>query len=209
MTTGAGAVDLRMVHGIRGNGCPEGREFLVAGVTHIRGIQMTGTFTTCGYAVMTGNTVVHKRRVIDSRGYPLLRTMTDITFVCRGHMRGSFSLCNDIVVTTGADTEYFVMIYFIVCYRYPGCRSRLMTGVAHISGINVVRSFTGGDRTIMATGTGSNHLRMIHRPRLYRCPGCWEYCMAGVALIRAIDVVGTLTTGRHTVMTTDTVTHKG
>lgn len=209
MTTDAGAVDLRMIHGIRGNGRPEGREFLMAGVTHIRRIQVIGAFTTCGYTVMTGNTVVHKRRVIDSRGYPLLRTVTDITFVCRGHMRGSFSLCNDIVVTTRADTEYFGMIYTALRYRHPGCRPRQVAGVAHIGGINVRRSFAGGNRAIMTTDTGADDLRMIHCPRLHRRPGGREHRVAGIALIGAVDVVGTLAAGGRTIMTANAVVHEG
>lgn len=111
-------------------------------------------------------------------------------------------------MTAGTDTQHFVVIDRVVRYRSPWRWTRQVTRVAHISSVNVIRAFTRGNRSIMATGTAANDLRMIHGTRLHRRPGCWKYCMAGIALVTAINMISILTTGRYTVVTIHAVVHK-
>ncbi len=111
-------------------------------------------------------------------------------------------------MTAGADTQYLVVIDRVVRYRSPRRWTRQVTRIAHISSVNVTRAFTRGNRAIMATGTGSNHLRMIYGTRLHRRPGCWKYGVAGITLVTAINMVSILTTGRYTVVTIHAVIHK-
>jgi len=72
----------------------------------------------------------------------------------------------------------------------------------------MVATLARGNAAIMATGTGTNYLRVINVTRLHRRPGCREYGMAGVALIRTVNVVGTLAARNDAVMAIGAVIHK-
>lgn len=87
----------------------------------------------------------------------------------------------------------------------PGRRGRLMTCVACVSGIDMVSGFAAGNRTIMATDASANHLTMIDRGRLYRCPVRRKHCMAGLTHVRTINMTGIFATGANAVMATDTI----
>ena len=67
---------------------------------------------------MTGNTVAYKTSVVDGIcRYPRRGTVANIAFrVCRD-MSGGFARCNDVVVTTGARTQYHTMIDAQRCRR--------------------------------------------------------------------------------------------
>lgn len=81
MTTGTGAIDLGMVHGGYRHRCPGGREFLMAGITHIAGIDMGRAFATGGNPVMTTDTVIDKRCVIHGGRYPRRHAVAIIAFL--------------------------------------------------------------------------------------------------------------------------------
>ena len=72
----------------------------MTGITDVRSIDMVRTFTTSLYTIMTSVAVVDKWRVINRRWYPLLGTMAKITLLCRGDMIYSFTLRNNIIMTT-------------------------------------------------------------------------------------------------------------
>ena len=110
VTTDTGAIHLRMVHHVSGDGRPQSWEFFVAGIAHVRSIYMIRSFTAGGYAVMTANTVIHKWRMINGRGYPLLRTMTVITFLRSGNVRWTFTGGDHVIMTAGTHAQYFSMI---------------------------------------------------------------------------------------------------
>ena len=110
VTTDTGAIHLRMVHHVSGDGRPQSGEFFVAGIAYVRSIYMIRSFTAGGYAVMTANTVIHKWRMINGRGYPLLGAMTIVTFLGGGNMGRPFAGRDHIIMTTGTHAQYFSVI---------------------------------------------------------------------------------------------------
>lgn len=60
----------------------------------------------------------------------------------------------------------------------------------------------------MATGTGTDNLRVIYSGNRNRRPGSRKYRMTGITDIRTVDMSRTLATGRCAVMTVNTVTHE-
>ena len=80
VTTDAGTDNLRMINTGRSDRSPGRRKFFVTGIALISTGNMSNTFTTRIDAVMTGNTVADKRRVIDCSRYPPQSAVTGITF---------------------------------------------------------------------------------------------------------------------------------
>ena len=66
------------------------------------------------------------------------------------------------VMTAGTRSNHMPMIYCSGLYWCPWRGTRLVTGIAGIGAINMVAGFTGCCRTIMATGTNTQHLIMIY-----------------------------------------------
>ena len=67
------------------------------------------------------------------------------------------------IVTTKAGSQNFIVINCSWCNRCPWCGWQLMTGFAHIAGIDVITGFSASRGAIMATETRTNHLIMINR----------------------------------------------
>ena len=75
-----------------------------------------------------------------------------------------------------------------------------MAGVTYIGGTWVRSRFAGGDGVVMATGTGTDNLRMIHRTCCYRRPAGREHGMTGIAKVSGVNVAREFTRGRYAVM---------
>jgi len=75
-----------------------------------------------------------------------------------------------------------------------------MAGFAHIRGIDMQCTLAGGNRTIVATGTGTINFVMIYRAH-WR-PGGTR--MTGFTYLTGIDVAGIFAGGDNAVMTGDT-----
>lgn len=75
-----------------------------------------------------------------------------------------------------------------------------MTGITHVRGTWVRPRFARGDGVVMATGTGTDNLRMIHRICRHRRPGCREHGMAGIANVSGVNMAREFTRGRYAVM---------
>jgi len=134
--------------------------------------------------------------------------MTLVAFQRSLYMIGTLAGRNHIIMTAGTYSQNFVVIHGIIRHGYPGCRAGLVTRIAHIRRIDMVGALAGSNRTIVATRTRADNLRMINCAWLYRRPGCRKNRMAGVALIRAVNVVGTLAARNDTVMAVGAVIHK-
>jgi len=134
--------------------------------------------------------------------------MTLIAFQRSLYMTGTLAGRNHIIMTAGTYSQHFVVIYGIVRHGYPGCRTGLVTRIAHIRRIDMVGALAGSNRTIVATRTRTDNLRMINCARLYRRPGCRKNRMAGVALIRTVNMIGALAAGGHAIMAIGAVIHK-
>ena len=98
MTTDTGTIDLSMVDSIDSNWRPKCRKFFMAGIAHIRRINMRWSFTTGADTVVTGNTISSEVSVINCCRNPLLRTMAIVTFLRCRYMVSTFARGNNIVV---------------------------------------------------------------------------------------------------------------
>ena len=65
-------------------------------------------------------------------------------------------------MTTEAGTNHLVMIYGVIGQRSPWRWPRQVTGITQVCGINVIRRFSTGNAAVMATGTGTYNMAMIH-----------------------------------------------
>jgi hypothetical protein len=84
-----------------------------------------------------------------------------------------------------------------------------VTGIAGVGAVNMISRFAGSNRTIVTTGARANHFVVIHRTIGDRCPGGRKYIVASITLVGTVNVICTLATGRYTVVTRNTVVHKG
>jgi len=78
-------------------------------------------------------------------------------------MARAFTLRRHIIMTAGTHTKNFVMIHRAIRHRRPGCWTRLMTRVAGVCGIDVVRTFAGRHDAIVTARAATDNLRVIHR----------------------------------------------
>ena len=201
MTTGTGADHLRMVCRARWQWCPGSRCFVMTQMTLVSRIYVCRTLTARGDPIVTTYTVIHKRRVINGSRNPCAYGMTGIALRGSCNVCRAFARCYCIVMTTTAHTKNFIVINSIVGDRYPRCWCRLMTGFAHISSCNVGRTLAAGDRTVVTTETGANHLCMINCSRCNRRPEIRPRCMASITDITGVNVIDTLATGNGSVVT--------
>ena len=74
----------------------------------------------------------------------------------------SFARSDYTVMTTNAGAKHLTVVNIGVGYRNPCRRSWLMTGIACIGGTDMAWTFARRNRAIMATDTGTYHLRMIY-----------------------------------------------
>ena len=100
MTTGTYSNYFIMIYSAGSNRCPVCREYIVASIAQVTGIDMTGVLATGRDTIVAGNTVVHKSTVINGGNRrPVCCDMTAITFQCRLKMSAAFTLCINIIVT--------------------------------------------------------------------------------------------------------------
>ena len=83
-----------------------------------------------------------------------------------------------------------------------------MTGFTQIGGVGMARRFAGCNRIVVTTGAGAYDLGVIHISGCHRRPTGWKHRVTGIALVSAVNVCCTFSTGRHTVVAGKTVTHK-
>jgi preprotein translocase subunit Sss1 len=139
MATGTATRHLVMINRRCRNRRPVGRKFAMAGITYVSTVYVRSIFATCGNAIMTAKTITGKRRVIHHcYRRPRVDTMTGIAIQRRRYMTSRFTRRNGIIVTAGTRAKHFVMINSTRGNRRPRRRCRLMTGLAHVSGINMV-----------------------------------------------------------------------
>lgn len=72
VATDTSAYYLAVVYRACGNRCPAGREFFVTGIAHSATTDMLRSLAAGEYTVMTADTVVDKRGVVNRRRQPLL-----------------------------------------------------------------------------------------------------------------------------------------
>ncbi len=136
----------------------------MTGVTHIGSRQVIATLSTRRRPVMATNTIAYKTAVINRADLSPVVCVVAIVALQRSlQMPRSFTLRGDIIVATGTHAYDFIVIDCVVGYRCPGCRPRLVAGIACIRAINMVGAFTRRDHAVVATGTGAYYLRMIYR----------------------------------------------
>ena len=99
MTAGTGTNNLRMVDCAVCNRRPLRGEPFMAGVTKVCGINMRCTLARGSCTVMTGYTVINKRRVVYRGRYPLLGTVADTAFFGGWNMRSGFARRYHVVMT--------------------------------------------------------------------------------------------------------------
>jgi hypothetical protein len=124
---------LRVVNRRRCNRCPGSREFLMAGIAQIRGINVRGTLTCRIRAVMTIDTVIHKAAVINDGRCPVRGDMTGIALLGRLKMRCTLTRCNCAIMTGRTSACYLIMIDTSRRNRLPWRGARRMTGRTIIS----------------------------------------------------------------------------
>lgn len=168
---------------------------------------MGGVFTRRRYAIVTANAVTRETAMVHHRGQPRGRGMAGITFGRSNDVVGRLTGRNYIVVTAGANTQYFLVVN-TQCGRRERCRSRRVAGIANIRGINVRSGFTRRNCIIVTTNAGTNNLGMINRARRHRCPACRIFFMTGITYIRCIDMACILATGVYPVVTSITISAK-
>ena len=83
--------------------------------------------------------------------------------------------------------------------RYP--RITAMATVALGCRWNMVRGFAGCNDIVVTTGTGSKHLRVIHRVGCNRCPKRREFLMTGVTQVGGTNMRRGFTTGIGAIVT--------
>jgi len=88
----------------------------------------------------------------------------------------------------------------------PRGRSRLVTRIARIRGIDMVGALAGRNRTIVTTDTRANDFVMVHCITRHGLPGCWARLMTRITGITGINMVGALARGDDTIMATNTGT---
>jgi len=136
----------------------------MAGITSVGCWHVIATLTTRHNTVVTATAITHETGVIRrSHLSPAIRIMALVAFQRCLYVSRAFTLCSHIIVTTGAHAKHFIMIHRAIRHRRPGNRTRLMTRVAGVSGMHVVRTFAGCHNAIVATRAATNNLRVIHR----------------------------------------------
>lgn len=114
--------------------------------------------------------------------------MAGFTYIGGIDVAGGFTTGGGAIVTTETGADYLIMIHCIGGHRCPGCRTRQVAGVTRIGAIDMVGRFSTGNRAVVTTGAGANHMAMIHRARLYWCPRCRSRLVAGITGVGRINV---------------------
>ena len=142
---------------------------------------------------MTADTGANNLRVIHSRW--LYRCpggrehgMTAITGIGRVDMRIALTAGRCSIVAIDAVVGKTGVVN---SGRQPGAYR--MTGIAFFCCTDVVSILTGRDRAVMTARASTNDFVVIHAGRCNGLPRCGSRCMAGCAIVAAIDVRRTFT----------------
>ena len=110
---------------------------------------------------MTTNAIVDDGRMIHRRRQPRRGCMTNVAFFHGHNMQGVFAGCNDAVMTGGTTCRNLRVIERTHRQRFPRCRPRCMTSIAHVSGRHMNGGFTASNRAIMTVDASAHDLSMI------------------------------------------------
>jgi hypothetical protein len=116
MTAGTHTQYFIVIHSGRREGRPLRRRYLMTGLTHIRGVNVIGSFARADAAIMTchtpaGDFVMIQRR---DKGQPCCRgnIMADIAIVAGRWMRGWFAFTQGTVVASHATAQHLIVIHW-------------------------------------------------------------------------------------------------
>jgi hypothetical protein len=104
-----------------------------------------------------------------------------------------------IVVTGNTCAHNLTVIHAARRDRRPGCRARLVAGIAQRGRSDMVI------RLRMTTGTGTNNFVMVHAYRSYRRPACRERLVAGVTHIATGNMRRMFATCGDAIVTVDAI----
>lgn len=130
--------------------------------------------------------------------------MAELAFLGSADMPCAPSRGRDIVMTTDTGAIDLGMIDTGRGHRRPGHRTRLVTELALLRGIDMGLRPAAGSDIIVTTDTTAIDLGVVHRRRRQRCPGRRSRLVAELALVTAIDVRCALSRNDDIVMTADT-----
>jgi len=135
----------------------------MACIAYVCCVDVTRALARCGCTVVAGNTVTHKRGVINRSGrYPCRGAMTAVTLGGRWNMAGGFTGGNHVIVTARTGPQYLIVIHAQRCW----CKwrwARRMTGFTHIRRIDMTYRFTHGNGIVMTAHAGTDDLRVVNR----------------------------------------------
>ncbi len=144
MATDAGARDLIVIHLCHRHRYPFGREQVMTLVALVAAANMGRTLATGVGAIVTGDAIADKSRVINAGGrYPGGGVMAHIAFLGSGKMGGGLTRGQNPVVATAAGPDHLTMVHIGLGHGNPGDEIDV-TGLANIRGRQVGRRFRGG-----------------------------------------------------------------
>ena len=131
----------------------------MAGLTGIRGVDVSRAFARCRDAIVTTGTASGHTGMVKRCAYPGSRDVTDFTRcggrnVCRALAGG-----NDAIVAGFTSTVDLFMVH----RDHWGPARRNMAGITLIGRIYMCCGFANGDYAVMATLTSTTRLIVIHR----------------------------------------------
>ena len=193
VTARTDANDFGMVDCAGCNRCPQRRILLMTGVAHVCAVNVGRTLATGNAAIMAGDAVTRKcgmiRRTTHNNGGPVCGNMASVTLLSGGKMCRPLALRDHTIMATRAHTNDLGMIHG---GSGNGCPYRELclgvAGITHIGTVDVVGALGGGDSTVVATGTGTGNLVVIHGCGGDRHPRCRAHRMTGIAGTRTGDM---------------------
>ena len=185
--------DFGMVDCAGCNRCPQRRILLMTGVAHVCAVNVGRTLATGNAAIMAGDAVTRECGVIRhcaaNDGRPVCGDVAVTTFLSGSNVGRPLALRNHTIMTTRAHTNNLGMIHG---GSGNGCPHRELclgvAGIAHIAGVDVIGTLRCRDGTVVATGTGTGNLVVIHGCGGDRHPRCRAHRMTGIAGTRTGDM---------------------
>lgn len=104
----------------------------MAGIAHVRCIDMGCVFAGCRHPIVTTNTVTCETAMVHHGRQPGRRGMTAVTFGSGNDVVSRFTGRNHIIMTTGANTDDLRVIYCTGCDGRPIRRELLVAGITYI-----------------------------------------------------------------------------
>ena len=197
----AGAYHLGVIDAVGRHRRPRRRELIMAGVAYISGQNMRRTLGSGIHAVVAGDAVGDKRRMIRRRdGAQPGRGVVTAAAIGIGHdMRSVLAGGNHAVVAAAAQTQHLLVIDPVGRHRRPLGREFIVAGVAGIGGKHVLAGLAAGIEAVMATDAIVGIAGVVRRSAAGKPAGGG---MAAVAFGRGRHMGGTLAGGGHAVVAT-------